>query len=72
MAKPKVGGYNWRYHCNRSITLHDQMQIEVRELGRNPNSLHRRLVELSTMIAESRAAMMEMATIAENEKEKGK
>ena len=70
MAKPKVDGYNWRYHYNRSITLHSQMQQEIKALGRNPNSLHRRLLELSTMIAESQTAIMEMASIAENGKEK--
>jgi len=72
MAKPKVGGYNWRDYYRKTDMLHTQMYREIRELGCELKTSHRRLLELGMMLAESHAAIRKMASIAENGEEKGR
>ena len=64
-TKRKVGGYAWREAYNTAMRLHTQVQQELAEINRHPQEVRGRLPDLSLMVAQSRAAVLEMAAIAE-------
>ena len=69
--RQKIGAYIWNEKYHDAMRFLKTMQRELAEINRDPDTTHKRLVELALLINEARDAITEMAEIAEANYKKG-